>query len=203
MIARPSALACLLVALACSPRAPNLDSPGSTIVCFGDSITAGVGAAPEESYPTLLAEALGVEVRNLGVPGDTAGSAAARIDQVLAQDPWLVIVELGGNDLLQRAPIAATEAALRGIVERLLAARVVPVLVEIEVPFYGGGYDDMFERLADDYDVPLVDDALRGILTDPALKSDTIHPNAAGYRRLAQAVAAEVEPLLEARGARR
>ncbi len=197
------ALALALTALACSPRAPNLDSPGTTIVCYGDSITAGVGAAPEESYPRRLAEVLGLEVRNLGVPGDTAGAAAGRIDQVLAQDPWLVIVELGGNDLLQRAPIAGTEAALRQIIERLLAARVVPVLVEIEVPVFGGQYDEMFERLADDYGVPVVDDALRRILTDPALKSDTIHPNAAGYRRLAQAVAAEVEPLIEARQGRR
>ena len=202
--ARRAALALALAALACSPPAPNLDSPGSTIVCFGDSITAGVGAAPEESYPQRLSETIGVEVRNLGVPGDTAGTAAGRIDQVLAQDPWLVIVELGGNDLLQRAPIAATEQALRQILDRLLAARVVPVLVEIEVPIYGGQYDDMFERLADDYDVPLVEDALRRILTDPALKSDTIHPNAAGYRQLAQAVAEEIGPLLRARrGSRR
>ena len=193
------ALALALGAAACGPAAPNLDSPGSTIVCFGDSITAGIGAGPEESYPHRLSAALGVEVRSLGYPGDTAGAAAARLDQVLAQDPWLVIVELGGNDLLQRVPVAATEQALRGIVERLLAARIVPVLVEIEVPVFGGQYGEMFERLGDDYSVPVVDGALRGILTDPALKSDTIHPNAAGYDRLAQAVAAEVRPLLAAR----
>jgi lysophospholipase L1-like esterase len=185
----------------CGPAAPNLDSPGRTIVCLGDSITAGVGAGEGEAYPDRLAARLGTEVINAGVPGDTASDGLARLEAVLDRDPWLVIVELGGNDLLRRVPLERTEGAMRQILDRLIAARVVPVLVEIHGPF-GGQYGDLFERLEEDYDVPLVEDALPDILSDRSLKADEIHPNAAGHDRLAEAVAEEVEPLIEARRAR-
>jgi len=194
-----TALSVLCAGLAgCGPKAPNLDSPGKTIVCLGDSITAGVGAAPGPAYPDLLAARLGKEVINAGVSGDTAEQGLARVDDVLADDPWLVIVELGGNDVLQQVPPERTEAALRSILQRLLDARVVPVLVELRVPF-GGKYGEIYGRLAKDMKVPIVEDTLHDILLAPALKSDTIHPNAQGYERLATAIAHEVEPLIKAR----
>ena len=96
----PPVLLILLLA-ACRSKVPNLDSPGKTIVCLGDSITAGVGSGPGQTYPELLAGKLGVDVINEGVSGDTAAQGLARMDQVLADDPWLVIVELGGNDILR------------------------------------------------------------------------------------------------------
>lgn len=191
----------VLLVLSCGPGAediPNLDSPGKTIVCLGDSITSGVGAAPGQPFPALLSEQIGTEVINAGVPGDTSEGGLARVDAVLAHDPWMVIVELGGNDILNQVPPERTEAALRQILDRLLAARVVPVLVEIEVPF-AGRYSDVFERLDADYDIPVVEEALGKILVDPALKSDPIHPNSAGHVKLAKAVADVVEPILEAR----
>lgn len=192
----------LLVLLGCGPQAPNLDSPGRTIVCLGDSITAGVGAAPGPPYPDLLAAHLGTPVINAGVPGDTAEAGLARVDEALAADPWLVIVELGGNDFLQQVPPERTEAALRSILRRLLAAHVVPMLVELRVPF-GARYGEIYGRLAKELKVPVVKDALHDILLDPALKSDTIHPNAQGYERLADAVVGAVRPLIKARRRRR
>lgn len=191
----------LLLAGACGPDVPNLDSPGKTIVCLGDSITSGVGAEPGQPYPALLAAKLNREVINEGVPGDTAEDGLARVDQALAHDPWMVIVELGGNDILRRVPPGRTEAALRQVLDRLLAARVVPVLVELEVPF-AGRYSDVFERIEDDYDIPVIEDSLGEILLDPALKADPIHPNAQGHVELAEAIAEVVEPILEARGRR-
>lgn len=185
------------LAAGCGPAVP-VDGPGTTLVAFGDSITSGVGAGPGDTYPETLARLLGTEVINHGVPGDTAEDGLARVDEVLAEDPWLVILELGGNDVLRRVPPERTEAALRGILDRLAAARVATVLVELEVPF-GGAYADIYERVANDYDVLLVEDVLGEILTEPTLKADTIHPNAAGYERLAAAVAAEMAPLLKAR----
>lgn len=188
----------LLLLAACRPDVPNLDSPGRTIVCLGDSITAGVGSGPGEAYPDLLAARLGTEVVNAGVSGETAAEGLARVDQVLAENPWLVIVELGGNDILQRVPPEGTEQALRGILGRLVAARVVPVLVEVDAPF-GGRYEEIYERLGDEYHVPVVEDAVGEILRDRSLKSDTIHPNAAGQKLLAEAIAEEIEPLIKAR----
>ncbi|HEX2254803.1 MAG TPA: GDSL-type esterase/lipase family protein [Thermoanaerobaculia bacterium] len=199
ILLRLAALALPLAALACGgPDVPNLHSDGSTIVCLGDSITAGVGAAADEAYPARLAELLGVEVVNAGVSGDTTADGLARLDAALAADPWLVIVGLGGNDMLRRLPAERAEENLRALVDGVLAAGAVPMLVEIEGPF-GGAYGAMFDRLEEDYDLPVVEDVLGDILTDRALKSDAIHPNAAGYDRLARAVADEVEPLLAAR----
>lgn len=194
------ALACLSLLLAgCTPDVPNLDSPGTTIVCFGDSITAGVGAGPGESYPERLAGRLGVPVINAGVPGDTAAAGLERLDGVLEHDPWLVIVGLGGNDLLHRIPPERTEAALDEILRRLIEARVVPLVIELEGPPMLGDLEPVFGRLEARHGVPLVEDVLDDVLLDPSLKSDTIHPNAAGYAVLADAVADRVEPLLDAR----
>ena len=196
----PAVVLGVLLATGCgAPDAPNLDSPGSSIVCFGDSITHGTGASREESYPSRLADALGLPVVNAGVPGDTTAGGLARLDDVLAHDPWLVIVELGGNDLLRRRPAAATEADLATVVERLLAARVAVVLVAVDAPLLGAGYGAMYERLAERFGVPLVDRVLREVLSDPRRKSDQIHPTAAGYADLARAVAATVEPLVATR----
>ena len=190
-------LAAVPLLVACRDLPPNLDSRGTTIVCFGDSITAGVGADGAPTYPDLLAQRLDADVVNAGYPGATAADLLARLPEALAHDPWLVIVEAGGNDMLRRVPVGETEAAVRGLVQGVLAAGAVPMLVEIRAPF--GGLGDLFVRLGDEYDVPVVEDVLPEILLDRRLKSDEIHPNAAGYERLAAAVADEVEPLLEAR----
>ncbi|HET9228430.1 MAG TPA: GDSL-type esterase/lipase family protein [Thermoanaerobaculia bacterium] len=194
-------LSLVLLLAGCGPDVPNLDSPGTTIVCLGDSITSGVGTGPGEAYCELLSAKLGIELINAGVPGDTTEDGLARVEDVLAQNPWMVIVELGGNDILGSVPPARSEAALRQILDRLLAARVVPVLVEIEVPFRGQ-YADVFERIGDDYDIPVVDESLGEILLDSDLKADPIHPNAAGHQVLAEAVADVVEPIVEARAKR-
>jgi acyl-CoA thioesterase-1 len=188
----------VLILAACRPDVPNLDSPGRTIVCLGDSITAGVGSGPGEAYPELLAAKLSTQVINAGISGDTAAGGLARVDRVLSEDPWLVIVELGGNDFLRQVPPEQTERSLRGIVDRLLAARVVPVLVEMDAPF-GGRYREIYERLGDEYHVPVVEDTIGEILRDRSLKSDEIHPNARGQQILAEAVAEEIEPLIKAR----
>lgn len=188
----------LLLLAACSPDVPNLDSPGRTIVVLGDSIAAGVGSGPGQAYPELLAARLGTEVINAGVSGNTTADGLARIDQVLDEDPWMVIVELGGNDVLRRVPPEQTERNLRGIVDRVISARAVPVLVEMDAPF-GGDYLAIYERLGDEYGIPVVEETLGEILRDRALKSDTIHPNAEGQKVLAEAIAEEVEPIMEAR----
>lgn len=193
-----TALPLLLLLAACRPDVPNLDSPGRTIVCLGDSITEGVGSGPGEAYPELLSARLHTEVINAGVSGNTAADALARVDDVLAKDPWLVVVELGGNDILRRVPPERTERSLRRILDRLVAARVVPMLVEVDAPF-GGDYRGIYERLGDEYHAPVVEDAIGDILRDRSLKSDTIHPNARGQQVLAAAVAEEIEPLIKAR----
>jgi acyl-CoA thioesterase-1 len=189
----------VLILSSCGPRAAHLDSPGRTIVAFGDSITAGVGAGAGESYPEVLSTLLGTPILSHGYPGATSADALERLDDALAEKPWLVIVEFGGNDILRRMPLEQTEANLRTVLERLAKARVAAVLVDVRPPYIGGRYADAFERLSDAFDAPRVDDALADILATPALKADEVHPNAAGHRQLAEAVAEVVRPLIQAR----
>lgn len=191
----------LLPLLACSPDIPNIDSPGTTIVVLGDSIAAGVGSGPGQAYPELLAARFGTEVVNAGVSGNTTADGLARIDEVLEENPWMVIIELGGNDLLRRVPPEQTEQNLRGIVDRVISARAVPVLVEMDAPF-GGNYLAIYEQLGEEYNIPVVEETLGEILRDRDLKADTIHPNAEGQKILAEAIAEEIEPILEARKGR-
>lgn len=101
------------------------------IVCLGDSLTAGVGATPEEAYPALLARALGLPVINAGVPGDTSGDALRRLEaDVLAHHPEAVILLIGGNDLLRRAPRDVFERNLHEMLARLRAAGIPVLLVQ-------------------------------------------------------------------------
>src|SRR5258708_2380925 len=155
LVAVAAVVAVAISATGCRHPPPNLDSPGSAVVCLGDSITAGVGASPGRGFPEVLAERLGREVINDGVPGDTAADGLARLPQVLAQDPWLVIVELGGNDMLRQVPVEQTEAALGEILRRLLAARVLPVGLALKGPL-GGSHGAMFEPLEKRYPLPPV-----------------------------------------------
>lgn len=177
----------------------NLDSAGTTIVAFGDSLTAGVGATPDDNYVARLSSALGATIVNAGVSGDTSGAALARLDRdVLPNDPRIVIVGLGGNDFLQNVPIARTEENLRAMVRRVHDAGAMVVLLGFRFPSLNANYEAMYERVAEDEGCLLVPDVLDGILSKPELRSDAIHPNAKGYAILAERVAGPVERLIRA-----
>jgi acyl-CoA thioesterase I len=175
----------------------NLDSRGTNIIAFGDSLTAGFGAGQGEDYPSKLSASIGAPVINAGVNGDTTESALARLDNdVLTQSPRIVIVGLGGNDFLRRVPIQTTEANLRTIVQRIKASGAMVVLLGYEFPI-GPDYGAMYEELADSEQCLFIGDMLDGIIRDPALRSDEIHPNAAGYALMAERVAGPMRRLLE------
>ena len=179
-------------------RVANLSSRGSGIIAFGDSLTAGYGAAPGEDYPTRLSAMIGTPIVNAGVSGDTTESALARIDaDVLSRDPRIVIVGLGGNDFLQSVPIATTEANLRTIVRRIEGSGAMVVLLGFRFPSLSANYDKMYESVAHDERCLLVPDLLDGIIGNPSLKSDEIHPNGRGYEIFAQRVAGPCRKLIK------
>lgn len=191
------AIALLLFFLWPAQKVRNLDSRNSAIIAFGDSLTAGVGAQESEAFPARLAAKAGVEIVNAGVSGDTTESALARIEtDVLARDPRIVIVGLGGNDFLRRAPIATTEANLREIVRRVQAGGAMVVLLGFDFPNFGPSYAGMYERIADDEQCLLVEDLLDGIINNPSLKSDEVHPNAAGYELMAERIEGPLKKLI-------
>jgi acyl-CoA thioesterase I len=164
--------------------------PGAgPIVCFGDSLTSGHGAAASESYPAVLASLLGREVVNRGSDGDTSESALERLDEtVLAASPSVVIITLGGNDIVRRVPIADTTRSLRAIFERSLAARAMVVFLAIDPPFVGRERMDKVRELCHELGVLYVDTAMKGMWGSRRLMSDNIHPNAEGYRMMAERV---------------
>ena len=180
----------------------NLDSHGANIIAFGDSLTAGYGAGPGEDYPTQLAARINTPVINAGVSGDTTESALARIDEVLSQNPRIVIIGLGGNDFLRRTEMATTKSNLRTIIQRIHSAGAMVVLLGFRFPTLGPDYGDMYEDLADEEHCLLVPDLLDGILNAPNLKSDEIHPNAAGYALIAERVSGPLTKLLKKANAR-
>lgn len=171
------------------PRLPA----GATILAFGDSLTYGTGAEKADAYPARLSSLTGHPVINAGIPGETTAEGLARLPDVLEDTkPQLVLLCLGGNDFLQRKPETETTANLAAMLE-LLAQRRIPVLL-IGVPRPGLGLDTapLYASLAKQYEVPLNDTSLEKILSERSLKSDTVHPNAAGYQQLADELAAQL-----------
>ena len=175
----------------------NLDSGGSAIVAFGDSLTAGYGAGDGEDYPSRLSAMIGPSIINAGVSGDTTASAMARLDGVLAGEPRVVIVGLGGNDYLRGVPISTTETNLRTIVNRIQDAGAMVVLLGFRFPSLSANYGAMYERVAEEEKALLIPDMLDGILSDPALKSDEIHPNGRGYGLMAERVEEPLRKLIQ------
>jgi acyl-CoA thioesterase-1 len=137
----------------------------------------------------VLAGLLGRDVLNRGRDGETSESALERLDgDVLALKPSVVIITLGGNDILRRLPIADTVGSLRRIFERTLASHAKVLYLAIHPPFVADERMNEVRSLCRELGVLYVDSAMNGMWGDRELMSDQIHPNAAGYRLMAERV---------------
>jgi lysophospholipase L1-like esterase len=180
-----------------SPAPLNIHPARATIVCFGDSLTAGTGAPEGASYPDQLGQLLGRSVVNAGVPGDTTTTALERLDRdVLSHDPGVVCITLGGNDMMQRSPRDEAFQNLDTIVERLQAAGALVLVAGVEPPMVGSAWDDGYRELCARRRCLLVPDVLDGLWGHSDLMSDTIHPNQEGYAKVARRIAKELRPAL-------
>lgn len=190
---RPAFALLLVAALAsCGQKVPRLPpvGPGEVIVAFGDSLTYGTGAAEQESYPAVLAQLIQRNIVRAGVPGETTGGALARLDHVLDEHrPALVIVCLGGNDMLRKLDDTQTRNNLREIIKTIRQRGVTVALVGVPKPALIASAPAFYAELAQEFDIPYDGKVVTEVLYRAELKSDPIHPNAKGYRRIAEAIA--------------
>ncbi|MCF8079707.1 MAG: arylesterase [Desulfobacterales bacterium] len=182
------------------PAPPPVDYlfGGKKIICFGDSLTFGTGAPENMSYPAQLSRILKRPVVNAGFPGDTTASALSRLKrEVLDRSPGIVLLTLGGNDMKNRIPADTAFENLKIVVERIQKTGALVVLGGISIPFWDRGFSERYRTLAEDTGVVLVENVYEGILGNRSLMSDTIHPNADGYRIMAEHFAETLEPYVE------
>ncbi len=161
---------------------------GSAVLALGDSLTAGAGVNPDQAWPALLANRTGWAVINGGVSGDTSAEALRRLPSLLEQHkPVLVLVTLGGNDMLRHLPEQETVANLGQMLTLIKAQGAKAVLLATPKPSLAGAVfqrlsaPDFYRAVAKEYKVPLIEDAIPEVLSDPQLKGDPLHPNVEGH----------------------
>lgn len=182
---------------------------GLRILALGDSLTAGYGLRESESFPAklqaaLAAKGIAARVINGGVSGDTSAGGLARLDWALADDPDIVIVELGANDGLRGLDPAKTQENLDAILKRLADQKRGVLLTGMQAPpnmgaDYAGSFAAIYPALAGKYGVRLYPFFLDGVAADAALnQSDGIHPTAAGIDVIVAKILPDVLAVIEA-----
>ncbi|HVR97688.1 MAG TPA: arylesterase [Thermoanaerobaculia bacterium] len=206
--AAPPAAPAPAAAAATTATGPAASAAKESLVVFlGDSLTAGLGLPAEQAYPALVEqtldrEGLPVRVLNAGVSGDTTAGGLSRLDWLLQQKPGVVVVGLGANDGLRGLDLADTERNLRQIVRRSQASGARVLLLGMQIPpnygpDYAGRFKDLYPRLAEEMDVPLVPFLLEGVGGVPELnQADGIHPNPEGQVRVAENVVPHLEDVV-------
>ena len=197
-----------------APAAVPADSRASTpfgrgprIVVLGDSLTAGLGLAPEQAYPALLqkrldAAGLKYEVVNAGVSGDTSAGGLRRVDWVLEGDVKILIVALGGNDALRGLPVEQLRDNLITITDRAKARGIKMILAGMEAPpnfgpAYTASFRQTYRDVARQHGAVLIPFLLDGVAGLPELnQGDGIHPTAAGAEKVAETVWSALRPIV-------
>ena len=191
-----------------APASAVAEDKRPLLVCFGDSLTAGFGADPGQSYPDFLQkdlDAAGYKYRvvNAGVSGNTTKDGVARVDRVIALKPAIVVVEFGGNDGLRGLPITDSRANLDTIVSKLKGSGTTVALAGITLPpDYGPDYIRQFTEtyavIAKKYKVPLLPFLLQGVFGVPGMmQADRTHATAGGNEVVAENVLGLIHPMLK------
>jgi len=185
-------VALLLAAALCGCGAKNrLDKleASAVVLAFGDSLTYGTGANPEESYPAVLGRAIGRKVVNAGVPGETSEQGLERLPAVLDEvKPRLLILCHGGNDFLRRLDDSTAASNVRAMIRLARQKGVDVVLLATPKPGLPPSIPAFYGEIAAEQKIPFEEGVIRTVLFDNRLKSDMVHPNGQGYAQIASAV---------------
>lgn len=185
-------LICLLLFCAGCGGRPGIGkiSKDSVVVAFGDSLTSGTGADKAQSYPAVLSDLMGCRVVNAGVAGEDTAAGLARLPSLLAkEEPDLVVLCHGGNDMLRHQDRDTTIRNLHAMLLLIKEARADAVLIGVPKPGLILKAPEFYQDIASRHRIPYEGGSIGKILSSPALKSDHAHPNERGYRKLAEAIA--------------
>jgi acyl-CoA thioesterase I len=175
----------------------NFPSQGTDIIAFGDSLIYGTGATEGHDFVSLLSAQIGAPIVNLGVPGNTTADGLARLSDLDAYHPKVVILLLGGNDHLKRVPKETTFKNLSNIIESIQARGAIVLLLGVKGSLFGDQFASEFETLRKRYHTALVSNVLDGLFGTAEYMADSVHPNDAGYQIIANRVHAAIVPLLQ------
>lgn len=189
--------ALLLASAGCSRSTPKTRPLASdaTLLCLGDSLTFGYGAAAGASYPDQLQALTGHVTQNAGLNGDTSEGALARLPALLgANTPGLVLISIGGNDFLRKLPVERTRAALSQLVRTAQATTQVALIAQPRPELMAaamGSLNDhaVYAEVAGETGVPLFEGGWSHVLSRAELRSDQIHANSEGYKVFAERLA--------------
>jgi lysophospholipase L1-like esterase len=163
------------------------DIAGQTIICFGDSLTYGNGAGKEMDYPSQLSTMIARPVINAGVSGDTTARALQRLERdVLSKSPDLVLITLGGNDLKNGVARDIAFENLQTIVDSIQKTGARVIIGGLSFPIRDRGFGRAYRELSDETGAVLIPNIFEGIMGNRKLMSDPIHPNDAGYKKIAE-----------------
>lgn len=181
----------LFTASGCGKHAalPKL-APDATVLAFGDSLTFGTGAREEESYPSQLGALIGRKVVRAGVPGEVSEAGLERLPAALDEHaPRLLILCHGGNDFLRKMPKEKAADNVRAMIRMTKGKGIEVVLLGTPEPGFTITPPSFYAEIAKEFGIPYEGEVLGKVLADKTLKSDLVHPNAQGYRRIAERIA--------------
>lgn len=184
-------VAALVMAGGCGEKAKLAPLRADAVVlAFGDSLTYGTGAKEEESYPAQLAQLIGRHVVGAGVPGEVSGDGLARLPSALDEhQPKLLVLCHGGNDFLRRQSKKQAADNVRAMIRLARERGIGVVLMGTPEPGFTVTPPEFYGEIASEFGIPYEGEVIGKILKDSGLKSDAIHPNAAGYRLMAERLA--------------
>lgn len=176
----------------------NFPPKGTKVIALGDSLTTGVGASTKSrGYIELLEQRFAITIINKALIGDTTHDALARLDvDVIRQRPDIVLILLGSNDYLRQEPRADTFQNLRTIITSVQKTGAVVILIGARGGILSDTFAEDFAALARSTGSAFVPGILDGILGDSKYMYDEIHPNDAGYLKMADKVAPVLDRMI-------
>lgn len=184
-----SVLFILFLLFSCGSKALSPLPTSATILAFGDSLTVGYGTTQDYSYPAVLSELSGRTVINAGISGETTEQGLARFQHELEKhSPDLVILIEGGNDILRNVSQSISKQNLAKMINTAQELNIPLVLLGVPEKNLFSDAAPYYAELAKEHQLVFNKSLLSKLLKKPKLKSDAIHLNSDGYRKMAEGI---------------